>query len=102
MCKHVGSRAFIRKQMHRYDQLNALKVTNPDLKTLIAVGGWTFGMAQATLMLSSESNRTKFIDHSIAFCRAHNFDGLDLDFEYPANRGSPPVDKQNFALLVQV
>ena len=60
------------------------------------------GSEPFTQMVKSSQTRQEFAKSAVAFLRKRNFDGLDLDWEYPANRGSPPKDKHRFTLLVQV
>ncbi|KAF2344115.1 Glycoside hydrolase family 18 catalytic domain, partial [Trinorchestia longiramus] len=84
-----------------YARAVALKQRNPSLKVTIAVGGWTEGSTKYSKMAAHSSTRKLFIDSVIAFLRQHKFDGLDLDWEYPANRGGRQEDKQNFVLLCQ-
>ncbi|XP_060071116.1 uncharacterized protein LOC132551031 [Ylistrum balloti] len=84
-----------------YEEINKLKLTNPSLKTMIAVGGWNQESIEWSDLVSKTNKMNKFIVKSIPFIRRHGFDGLDLDWEYPALRtgANATTDKHNFAVL---
>ncbi len=86
-----------------YGQFAALKTYNRDLKTLIAIGGWNEGSRKFSPLVADPSRRRTFIRSAIKFLRQFNFDGLDLDWEYPTFRdGGKPEDRINYAKFVIV
>ncbi|CAK1593261.1 unnamed protein product [Parnassius mnemosyne] len=84
-----------------YRGLVALKNRYPHLKVTIAIGGWNEGSNKFSVMAASPENRAKFIKSVLVFLDVYKFDGLDLDWEYPATRDGRPIDKANFVLLVK-
>lgn len=91
-----------------YATFNSLKDAYPGLKTMMAVGGWTFndpGETQTRFSdtASTAANRAIFAASCVEFCQTYNFDGIDLDWEYPGDtsRGGTSADKTNFGLLIQ-
>lgn len=79
----------------QYKQINALKTSDTSLKTLLSIGGASFSTEKFKKIASTTATRKKFIDSTILFVRQHNFDGVDIDWEYPKVE-----DKQNFALFL--
>lgn len=80
-----------------FQRVIQLKGKNPKLKILLAVGGWSFGTERFKTMSVTKYSRRLFIFSAIEFLRQREFDGLDLDWEFP--RG--PEDKKNFVELLK-
>lgn len=51
-------------------------------------------------MASEPDSRARFVESCVKFLQKHNFDGLDLDWEYPGSRGGGSADKQNYIKLL--
>ena len=67
-----------------YTKLTGLKKSNPGLKVLLALGGWNDSEGDKySRMVKYPETRKNFIDNAIEFIKEYDFDGLDLDWEYP-------------------
>ncbi|XP_055626232.1 mucin-2 isoform X1 [Toxorhynchites rutilus septentrionalis] len=85
-----------------FAKFTGLKTYNKNLKTMLAIGGWNEGSSRFSPMVGDAERRSQFVKNAIKFLRQNHFDGLDLDWEYPAFRdGSKPKDRENYAQLVQ-
>lgn len=105
-----------------FQQLKTLKSLYPDLKVLISIGGWTGSKYFSDAALTPDS-RAAFVRSCIDLFIKGNlpdpgwggmggpgsaagvFDGIDIDWEYPAAEGNPgniyrPEDTQNFTTLL--
>jgi chitinase len=82
-------------------RFTGFKQQNPNLKALVAIGGWNQESERYSKMAMDPAKRRIFVQSVVPFLESQNFDGLDFDWEYPANReGASPVDKENFVLLL--
>ncbi|NRB62990.1 MAG: glycoside hydrolase family 18 protein [Saprospiraceae bacterium] len=83
--------------------LVAQKTNFPDLKVMIACGGW--GADGFSDMASTPHNREKFIRSTIAFVERYQLDGVDIDCQNPVNpttgTRARPEDTQNFTALMK-
>jgi GH18 family chitinase len=86
-----------------YSRLTALKKLDSALKVYIAIGGWTFNDPGPTYrtfseLAADESKQRVFFKSLIRFMNTYNFDGVDIDWEYPVDkdRGGTVADFANF------
>ncbi len=91
-------------QLGNFHQLQLLKEQNPNLQTLISIGGWTWSSKFSDVALT-DASRKKFATSCIAFMKQYGFDGIDVDWEYPTGSGNTgnierSEDPANFILLL--
>ena len=95
-----------------FNLLNKFKKANPNVKTLISVGGWaetggyfddsgtrmdSGGFYRMTTTGANGVNTAginTFADSVVAFLRQYGFNGVDIDYEYPTsnNQAGNPLD----------
>ena len=84
--------------------LTALRGVNKRLKILISIGGWG-GCKYFSDAALTDASRRRFADDAVALLKKHKLDGLDIDWEYPAQIGAGnnfrPEDKQTFTLFLK-
>jgi chitinase len=67
-----------------------------DVKVLISVGGWGLDK-QFEALAAAPATRTAFVQNLVRIVRENQFDGADIDWEYP----DPGPSSQNFLALMQ-
>jgi chitinase len=75
---------------------------NAGTKVMVSIGGWTLSDNFPSIAASS-TKRTTFASECNRLIRFYNFDGIDIDWEYPGfvEHSGTTADKQNFTLLMQ-
>ena len=81
-------------------------IYNIKFQTLLSVGGRNHNATDWTRMASTNSSIDSFIANSMKYIREHKFDGIDLDWHFPAfcespDRCSPADDASRFKVLVE-
>lgn len=86
--------------MGNYLAFTGLKSKNSKLKTLLALGGWNDSITpdkKYSVLVSSPARIANFVDNVIPLLKQYNFDGLDVDWEYPDGE----EDKKGYIALLQ-
>lgn len=65
-----------------YERVVAYK--KKGVKVSLAIGGWNDSQGDKySRLVNNPAARARFITHVIEFLQKYDFDGLDLDWEYP-------------------
>jgi chitinase len=86
-----------------FGALQRIKSEYPNIKTLISIGGWTWSTNFASVTSKPET-RTRFVESAIEFMLEYEFDGIDIDWEFPVEGGILPgteADTVNLTLLLE-
>jgi chitinase len=90
-----------------YADVSALKQRQPGLEVWLAIGGWAMndpGPYRTTFsdLAKSTAAQDEFFESLITFMLANNYDGVDIDWEYPVadDRGGIEEDFGNFVTFL--
>ncbi len=89
-----------------FAEMYRLKKTNPHLKILPSVGGWTLSDPLYTVGNNPQARAT-FVASIVSFIKTYDFfDGIDIDWEFPGGGGAneqlgSAQDGEGFVLLMR-
>lgn len=91
------------RELKKIHLINELKQEYPHLRSCISIGGWSAdGFSDG---VATAENRRILGDNLIAYMMRYDFDGIDLDWEYPgmdlAGIKASPDDAANFLHFVK-
>ena len=105
----------IQKDRILIEEFKKFKLKHPHIKILVSIGGWTLS-EYFSQIAASEDYRKQFAQKAVALIsKAHkqqdgsivapDFDGIDIDWEFPVSGGAPNMkydknDKDNFVALL--
>jgi len=86
-----------------YRRFNNLKTVNPELKTILSIGGSTINdqISYWYQMAASPTLRKSFIHSAISLLLRFGFDGADLDWEHPGHHEGTEEHMEDLTALVQ-
>ncbi|XP_062555250.1 probable chitinase 2 isoform X2 [Armigeres subalbatus] len=84
-----------------FEKLVGMRNSNPNLKVMISIGGWSEGSVEYSKLAANSQRRQLFAENALRFLKWYGFDGLDINWEYPTQRGGKPYDRENFVLLIR-
>lgn len=102
----IGSNeTFARLDREFFKRVRVLKETG--VKIMLAIGGWYDSLDNKySVMVNSRSVRSHFVKHAVKFLKDNEFDGLEVDWEFPkcwqvnCDKG-PDSDREGFTALLR-
>jgi chitinase len=91
------------------NRIGSIRLLQPDIEIWVAVGGWSFNdpwMPTAKTfseIVSSVATQDLFISSVIRMMNTYDFDGIDIDWEYPVadDRSGRKEDYNNFTKFIK-
>jgi GH18 family chitinase len=83
----------ISKHSNFADTIRRLRSFNSGRKLLLSVGGWNVGSVKFSNIAADRRKVETMADSALSLMQQYGFDGLDIDWEYPAQNGGSPADR---------
>jgi chitinase len=87
---------------HNYETGLIYQSKQAGVEVYPSIGGWTLS-DPFPAMAANEAARNKFAQQCVELIKSYDFDGIDIDWEYPgyAPHSGTPADKENYTLFLR-